>query len=108
MGFRTIVILNNDQCSSWGEDPALGKKIQAAAHGGPYVGDLTRIGGRVASCEHTSTRYLALVDYLTISPRLTPERLPPKDQQFVLDELTRLAEAYGYRLVKARAKRQAP
>jgi hypothetical protein len=32
MGFRTVVILNNDMASNWVNDPQLGHKIGHASH----------------------------------------------------------------------------
>ena len=33
MGFRTVVVLRNDQAHDWEKDPSLGKKIWEAADG---------------------------------------------------------------------------
>ena len=63
MGYRTVVVFNNDQASTWENDPELGKKIARDMH---RYGDgrtpLEQIGGRVLECTHADTQTLAILD----------------------------------------------
>ena len=68
MGFRTVVMLNNDHCDRWANDPDLGKKIQQAMN---FVDGHRREGlddlgyGRVVECTHADTKTLAILDFYT-------------------------------------------
>lgn len=102
MGYRTVLVLNNDQSSAWGNDPDLGKKIQNAAsmksfstkeHYFPY--------GSIIEQVHADTQTLAVIDsiggdavaYTHWTPSQTEESLK-------LQLLKDFADKMGFRLVK--------
>lgn len=108
MGFRTVVILINDQASEWENDPELGKKIMQAAsmksYGGDGGKDLARAalpyGEIVEQCHADQQTLVALdgynstpVGYGCWHPNQTPEQ---RDLQL----LKSMAEKLGYRLSK--------
>lgn len=63
MGFRTVVMLNNDRAHEWENDPDLGKKIaQAMNHTNDYLQSKIDNYGRVVECEHSDTQTLALIE----------------------------------------------
>jgi hypothetical protein len=67
MGFRTTVVLFNDQSSTWENDPDLGKKISRAmnfAMGTMNEDDKREASlgyGRVVECAHADLQTLALI-----------------------------------------------
>lgn len=105
MGFRTVVILNNDRADEWENDPLLGKKI---AHDMNYVHDRDRATdlegyGRVIECAHADNQTLMLIDSLRgdavahsfWSRTETPEQMKVK-------MLRDMADRLGYTIVKRR------
>ena len=68
MGFRCVVMLSNDQASTWENDPKLGEKIaRAMNYVGTERGDLGY--GRVVECTHADTQTLAVIDsYFGFAP----------------------------------------
>jgi hypothetical protein len=66
MGFRTVVLLENDRASEWENDPTLGKKIVHAsmfASARIEASDKASfVGGRVLECTHADTQTLAVLD----------------------------------------------
>lgn len=60
MGFRTVVVLINDQAHEWSKDPDLGKKISIAMNGRRGGDDLGY--GRVVECCHADQQTLAMLD----------------------------------------------
>lgn len=63
MGFRTVVMLNNDRCHEWSIDPELGKKINRAMN---RIGDWDDFGyGRVVECTHADTVTLVKLTHYT-------------------------------------------
>lgn len=77
MGFRTVVMLNNDQTSEWEKDPELGRKIMIGMNytrpieGRPDFADLGY--GRVVECTHADTETLAVLDGYTTFRSLSHE-----------------------------------
>lgn len=67
MGYRTVVILNNDASGEWQDDPQLGRRIQHDQFYSERRRDrehgLGRVG-EVVECCHTSGTHLIVVDYL--------------------------------------------
>ena len=101
MGYRTVVVLYNDQASEWENDPELGKKI---AHGmnGVHMqdnGDLHY--GKVVECTHADTQTLAVVDGYNFQP-VAYEAWNSCDtpSSVVMKLLRAAAKKMGYRLVK--------
>lgn len=66
MGFRTVVMLNNDACHEWSVDPALGEKISMAmTHASSRDRrDMASVGGygQVVECVHADQQTLAMLD----------------------------------------------
>lgn len=60
MGYRTVVVLINDQAHEWMKDPELGKKISMAMNGRRGGEDLGY--GRVVECCHADQQTLAVID----------------------------------------------
>ena len=109
MGFRTVVVLFNDQASEWENDPSLGKKISRAknfATGRPLglgKNDIHKanIGyGRVVECAHADTQTLAVLDSYNMT-QIAHSRWNPNDKDVELKLLKEAAEKLGYKIVKA-------
>ena len=65
MGYRTVVMLSNDQANEWMNDKELGRKIANASHE-PMRGKRGDIGyGCVVECVHADTETLAFLDSCT-------------------------------------------
>ena len=68
MGYRTVVVLSNDQASTWEKDPKLGEKIAHAMNFA--MGTMTdedkrnaHFGyGRVVECAHADLNTLAMLN----------------------------------------------
>ena len=58
MGYRTVVILENDEQENWMYYPELGKKIAAAKYARNRLFD----GGSVVECVHADEQTLAILD----------------------------------------------
>lgn len=60
MGYRTVVILQNDLANEWRDDPNLGRLIAEHAH---YPADERHFKyGNVAECVHNDVRTLMDID----------------------------------------------
>jgi hypothetical protein len=109
MGFRTVVILYNDQCSEWENDPTLGKKI---AHGmndamnynisnsrtsNAYLGY-----GKVVQCMHADTQTLAIIDGYQFTPigHGFQHHDGESSENLMFKLFKSAAEHYGYKLIK--------
>ena len=57
MGYRTVVILENDEQNVWKNDPELGKKISEAQHRNHLF-----TGGSVVEVTHADNQTLAILD----------------------------------------------
>lgn len=108
MGFRTVVMLNNDVSDKWSKDPLLGEKIQTAmnyAHTtNEHRREFSRLGsyGRVVECVHADTQTLVRLDHYTgFEPLAYKYRtFGPSTDEDRLRLLKEAAAEMGYRLVK--------
>lgn len=92
MGYRTVVILDNDFGSTWCNDSNLGQKIAY-----DNLGTL----GNVVEVVHADTQSLVLVDsfnykVLTRSRGFSNEN----DNEVCINLLKEAAEKFGFKLVK--------
>lgn len=107
MGYRTVVVLFNDQASEWENDPALGKKIAAAMH---RVSERDSLAadlhyGRVVECVHADTQTLAVLDGYQFNSVTYSHwtRNEPQDS-IALKLVKAAADKLGFRLVKKTTK----
>lgn len=104
MGFRTLVLLYNDQTGDWSNDPELGKKIMCAstsAMNRRQDPDSRLDYGQVVECCHADTQTLAVVDSYSFTPlgySNWHHNQQKRDMQVEL--LKKAADELGYRLVK--------
>lgn len=100
MGFRTVIMLNNDYANQWRNDPALGRKI-ARATSGIRPTDIENYGS-VVECVHADTQTLVrLYHYSGFEPlAYTMRRSGPSTNEDKLSLLICAAEEMGYMLVK--------
>jgi len=108
MGFRTVVMLNNDVSDKWSKDPNLGSMIQEAmnfAHtSDPERKEWSRLRnyGRVVECVHADTQTLVRLDHYSGFEPLayTSRTFGPSTDEDKINLLKRAADELGYRLVK--------
>jgi len=106
MGFRTVVMLNNDQAHTWSNDTELGMRIAAAMNhaSSPSRAELANLRGygRVVECTHADTQTLAMIDGYTEFSRIACDAWAPGEspEQTTLRLLKTAARKMGYRLVK--------
>ena len=112
MGFRTVVMLNNDRSHEWSKDPELGSKIQRAMNfaGNPRaVRDgyerFDEIGpgyGRAVECVHADTVTLVKLGHYTSFEPLAygGYQLFHTPDEGKLEMLKRAAEELGYHVRK--------
>jgi hypothetical protein len=104
MGFRTLVLLQNDHCSDWQDDPELGRKIMIGMNhthdkGWNTPADLRY--GRVVQCCHADEQTVALIDSYHFHPLVHSfwrrgEAEADRDVRL----LKELADKLGYRVSK--------
>lgn len=105
MGYRTVVILNNDRCNEWQNDSLLGSKISHAMH--DVRGIAANLGGmgRVVECCHADTQTLAVIDSLVYTPLAYDLWVRnEKETQVQLKLIRQAADKLGYRLVRKSKK----
>lgn len=110
MGFRTIVLLDNDHTGDWSNDVHLGQKISHAMNfvGSPRNGLDSRLDnyGSVIECAHTSTLTLATITGFHMDTHATRARQyyngAASEEQLNLDMLKEMASKLGYTLTKKR------
>ena len=108
MGFRTVVILNNDRAHEWEKDANLGRLISADMH--RYRDGRGELGvsgyGRVVECTHADTQTLAVIDNLEFKPAAYRQwtRCEETENELKLKLIRAAAEHLGYRLVKKSSK----
>ena len=113
MGYRTVVVFNNDQASTWENDPELGKKIARDMQ--RYSTSVNRInytpleliGGSVLECVHADVQTLAILDGYDGRPVACTHWYRGQteaDQELAL--LKELADKLGYRI--SRKPKKAP
>jgi len=109
MGYRTVVMLNNDLCHEWSKDPKLGEKISLAMNYStdPKRQDMAAIGnyGRAVECVHADSQTLAMLDGYTAFTHIDSQSWMrgDDDDSAVIRLLKRAASKFGYRLVKKAA-----
>lgn len=99
MGYRTVIILNNDLSSSWMDDSELGSKIWSSS------GSCGRISfpyGSIVEQVHADVQSLVILDSLQsdIIAHTSWYRNQSKEQRD-LNLLERMAEKMGYKLIKS-------
>lgn len=100
MGYRTVVMLSNDQAHVWSKDSELGAKISQAMHGSNKL-PLSCIGGAVVECVHSDVATLAVLDGYTRFNAMAYEQWGGHEDKEQLHRLLKTAaENLGYRLVK--------
>jgi len=104
MGYRTVVMLNNDYAHKWEDDLRLGKKI-ARAMNGVRDGRLVDVYGLAVECVHADTQTLAVLDGYTKFNPLTYKGWTTNetDEETALHLLKDAAGKLGYQLVKKRS-----
>jgi hypothetical protein len=105
MGYRTVVILNNDLSSSWQNDPMLGKKISDAA-GNLFASKKGWFdAGNVLEVAHADTNTLAVIESFSMDVLARSNWHADIDPTVRAVDLVRdAADRLGYKLVK-KAKR---
>jgi hypothetical protein len=109
MGSRTVVLLYNDHCSEWQNDPDLGKKIAVGmnyTHDKEWGNPSDLHYGRVVECTHADTQTIALLDSYRMTPLVHSFwRRDETDADKHVRLLKELADKLGYRVVKKPTKR---
>lgn len=109
MGFRTVVMLNNDLTHVWSKDTELGEKIHYDQSMFGYNRSRfdTKLGsfGQVVEVTHADTQTLVAVEHYTGWTPLSISCWYPDQQNRDLELLKRAAEEMGYRLVKRSTKK---
>jgi hypothetical protein len=98
MGFRTVVMLNNDLHHEWSKDGELGAKISRAMH---TPGMMPHYGA-VVQCAHADLQTLAILDGYTSFDQIAGKGWVREEarEDVALKLLKEAAEKLGYRLVK--------
>lgn len=112
MGFRTVVVLNNDQASEWEKDPELGRKIFLAAsmqqfghEDGTDLARRTLPYGQAIEQVHADTQTVAFLDgYGGKAVAWSHWYRSQTEEQKNLEMLKALADKLGYRVVKKPTK----
>jgi hypothetical protein len=110
MGFRTVVVLNNDLAHEWSKDPELGQKIMTSASMLGYKdaygrdrGDLQY--GMIVEQVHADTQTVAFFDGYSGKAMAWSHWHPAQtNESRDLEILKALAEKLGYRVVKKTVK----
>lgn len=113
MGFRTVVMLNNDRSHEWSKDPTLGEKIQRAMNYtgkgddrfGAFSSDVGGYG-RVVECVHADLQTLVKLEHYSSFEPVARGHWYPDQKDAKLELLKTAAEDMGYRLVKKAAKKK--
>lgn len=106
MGFRTIVVLNNDFAHDWSKDKELGAMIgQSMNHAMGTPDERARLDnpnyGRVWACQHADTQMVGVVSHFSFQPLAYSHwSSGQKAEDLHLQLLKDAAEKLGYRLVK--------
>lgn len=112
MGFRTVVMLNNDRSNEWSKDPLLGEKIQQAMYytnkGDDRYGRFSSdIGyGRVVECAHADLQTLVKLEHYTGFEPVAHGHWYPDQKDAKMELLKTAADELGYRLVKKATKKK--
>ena len=107
MGFRTTVILYNDQAGTWENDPELGKKISHAmnfAMGTMNEDDRREASlgyGKVVECAHADLNTLAMISgYDLRKLGHSSSHRNEADEKIMMDLLKSAADKLGFKLTK--------
>lgn len=105
MGFRTVVVLFNDQASQWQSNPNLGQAIfQASAEAMKHKpgADAELAGyGRVVECRHADEQTLGVFNHYQFQPIAYSHWFSGQTNEAMqLTLLKEAAEKLGYKLVK--------
>ncbi len=105
MGFRTIVLLHNDDQHNWSKDPDLGNLIATAASSPRSQDEPQRVGpgyGTVIECTHADTQRLAVLDSYSMTTLATGHWATGNLEKMRDLALLKLAaQKLGYKMVKA-------
>jgi len=110
MGFRTVVVLNNDYAHEWENDPELGKKIFLAASAAQFGRDESQARrilpyGQAIEQVHADCQTVAILDgYGGKAVAYSHGRRAQTDEERDLACLKALAEKLGYRVSKKPVK----
>ena len=110
MGFRTVVVLNNDLASEWEKDPELGRKIFRAASRKQF-GSYNRFDDRFQYGDtieqvHADTQTVVFLDgYGGKAMAWSHWFRGQTEEQKNLEMLKALAAELGYRVVKKSIKK---
>lgn len=110
MGFRTVVMLCNDQAHEWEKDPELGRKISRAMNhaNSASTEQLANVGGygRVVECVHADNQTLAIMDGYTFFNCVAGKGWAAGEtrEEIATKLLKEAAKSLGYRLTRARSK----
>ena len=114
MGFRTVVVLFNDQASTWENDPELGKKISGAMNAamGTMDEDAKReanLGyGRVVECAHADLQTLAVISgYDLQAVGHSSWGRGQEDDAVLMELLRKAADKLGMKLTKKPVSKKA-
>jgi len=111
MGFRTVVVLNNDLAHEWEKDPELGRKIFLAASMRHFGKDEDRARnmfpyGDTIEQVHADTQTVAFLDgYGGKAVAWSHWYRGETEEQKNLKMLKTLADSLGYRIAKKPAKK---
>jgi len=103
MGYRTVVILYNDETSKWSKDEFLGQKIQSAANQMEWgTGKSANLGyGCVVECAYADTITFGFFDSYRFVPLCHSVWWSGRTNDSIIEDLfKKTAEHYGYDLVK--------
>jgi hypothetical protein len=105
MGFRTVVVLNNDLAHDWGNDPKLGRKIFHAASSFLFSRDERFEYGEIVEQIHADQQTVAFLDGYggkAIAGTSWYHSQTPEKRN--VEMLKALADKLGYRIVKKSTK----
>lgn len=98
MGFRTVVILNNDLAHEWQKDPELGRKIFNSTLS-PLYHRFTY--GNVVECIHADTQTIGIIDSIDFTPLAYDSWNRDEYRHDInMKMLKAAADKLGYRLVR--------
>lgn len=109
MGFRTLVVLNNDFTGAWSKDPELGAMIASSMnHAMGQPTEEARLDnpsyGRVLACQHADVQMIGVVSNFSFQPLAYSHWYSgQKPDELAVQLLKDAADKMGYRLVKKSA-----
>lgn len=109
MGYRTVVVLNDDLHHIWANEPNLGHFIGRAATRTANSGKAEPVGtnfGYVVECVHADTQTLGFFDSFSFIRAATQQSLSKITDEQKISLLKDAAAELGYTLRKKRATKQ--